>query len=148
MPIRSPSRSLSVAAIEIRGFLADENAIIVSKLDLKSARQVSKVWSTSASEVLFEKFYVSANQEDLDVFLAIAKHEELRGCVRKLVYDVACVFLFFTAPISVAYSSTGFKPRLRRTEYLSDLKEGWEPWVSVSSIAVAVFEGFRCQEWC
>lgn len=48
---------------------------------------VSKLWCSIASIYLFEKIYVSANQEDLDVFQAVAQHPNLRQHVRILSYD-------------------------------------------------------------
>ena len=55
--------------------------------DLKSARLVSKLWCSCASEFLFKKIYVSANKIDLDIFNAITNHPLLSKCVRCLVYD-------------------------------------------------------------
>ncbi|KAG7008173.1 hypothetical protein G7Y79_00006g017930 [Physcia stellaris] len=50
---------------------------------------VSNLWCSIASIYLFEKLYVSANQEDLDVFQAVAEHPSLRQHVRTLSYDGA-----------------------------------------------------------
>ena len=50
---------------------------------------VSKLWCSVASIDLFEKLYVSANQEDLDVFQAVAQNPSLCQHVRTLIYDGA-----------------------------------------------------------
>ena len=50
---------------------------LVPKSDLKSARLVCKAWRVFANELLFETVYISANQNDIDVFLGIAGSEWL-----------------------------------------------------------------------
>lgn len=59
-------------------------------IDLKSVRLVSKTWSAwsaCASEHLFEKFYISPQEEDLRAIDAMTNNTRLRGCVRILECD-------------------------------------------------------------
>ena len=55
--------------------------------DLKSARLLSKAWSSCASPLLFLNLSVSPNKEDLEVFEAITQHPQLSKFVRHLWYD-------------------------------------------------------------
>ena len=75
--------------------------MLVPKSDLKAARLVCKAWRVLASELLFETVYVSANQEDLDVFLGIAGSEELSvgSCfsVFSMMRAVDCFFCGYDA---------------------------------------------------
>ena len=59
----------------------------LQKHDLKSARLVSKTWSSLAAEFLFDQVYVSAHPENLEVFSAIARHPLLSQCIKTLRYD-------------------------------------------------------------
>ena len=59
----------------------------LGRRDLKSARLVSKLWCSCASESLFTTIHVSANKVDLDAFNAITSDPVLSTCVRRLVYD-------------------------------------------------------------
>ena len=59
----------------------------LEKHDLKSARLVSKTWTSLAAEFLFDQVYVSAHPENLEVFGAIARHPLLSGCIKTLIYD-------------------------------------------------------------
>ena len=66
--------------------------LLVPKSDLKAARLVCKEWRVLASALLFETVYISANQEDLDVFQGIAGSEELRVSGVFLATMTAIVF--------------------------------------------------------
>ena len=59
----------------------------LEKHDLKSARLVSKIWTSLAAELLFDQVYVSAHPENLEVFSAIARHPLLSQCIKTLRYD-------------------------------------------------------------
>ena len=59
----------------------------LEKHDLKSARLVSKIWTSLAAELLFDQIYVSAHPENLEVFSAIARHPLLSQCIKTLRYD-------------------------------------------------------------
>ena len=76
----------------------------LGRRDLKSARLVSKLWCSCASESLFTTIHVSANKVDLDAFNAITSDPFLSKCVRRLVYD-----------------GTEFMPDLSKTEYFDRL---------------------------
>ena len=67
--------------------------LLVPKSDLKAARLVCKAWRVFANKILFETVYVSANQEDLDVFRGIAGSEELsvRVFLRCCYYELQCI---------------------------------------------------------
>lgn len=60
---------------------------LLQKCDLKSARLVSKTWTTFAAELLFDQVYVSVHPENLEVFSAIAQHPLLSQCIKTLRYD-------------------------------------------------------------
>lgn len=57
------------------------------RTDLKAARLVNKQWSSCATRFLFDVLYISPHKTNIDVFQTITQHPQLRGCVRKLVYD-------------------------------------------------------------
>ena len=59
----------------------------LEKHDLKSARLVSKTWTSLAAEFLFDQVYVSVHPENLEVFSAIARHPLLSQCIKTLRYD-------------------------------------------------------------
>ena len=59
----------------------------LEKHDLKSARLVSKIWTSLAAELLFDQVYVSAHPENLEIFSAIARHSLLSQCIKTLRYD-------------------------------------------------------------
>lgn len=59
----------------------------ITRSDLKNARLVSKTWSLYSSEYLFDKIYVSTQDEDFNIFKAISQHPVLSKCVRTLEYD-------------------------------------------------------------
>ena len=59
----------------------------LEKHDLKSARLVSKIWTSPAAELLFDQVYVSAHPENLEVFNSIARHPLLSQCIKTLRYD-------------------------------------------------------------
>lgn len=65
---------------------------------------MSKSWCSIASIYLFEKIYVSANQQDLDVFQAVAEHPSLRRHVKTLSYD-----------------GTFFYPEMAKRDYMRNL---------------------------
>ena len=89
--------------------LPHELVVLVTKYlgrrDLTSARRVSKLWCSCASESLFKTVHVSANKVDLDAFNAITSDPVLSKCVRRLVYDGAESMLDYS-----------------KTEYLDDLQ--------------------------
>ena len=64
--------------------------------DLKSARLLSKLWSSCASTFLFVNLSVSPNKEDLEVFEAITRHPQLSKFVRHLWYDGSEFLLHLT----------------------------------------------------
>ena len=59
----------------------------LEKRDLKSARLVSKTWTSLAAELLFDQVYVSVHPENLEVFKAITRHPLLSQCIKTLRYD-------------------------------------------------------------
>ena len=61
----------------------------LDKNDLKSVRQVSKAWCSCASGLLFDELHISPNKKDLDAFNTVVERPELRGCVRRLIYNGA-----------------------------------------------------------
>ena len=82
----------------------------LGRRDLKSARLVSKLWCSCASESLFTTIYVSANKIDLDAFNAITSDPVLSTCVRRLIYD-GTVFM-------LDYTKTAYLDKLRSQIYL------------------------------
>ena len=77
----------------------------LGRRDLKSARLVSKLWCSCASESLFTTIHVSANKVDLDAFTAITNDPVLSKCVRRLVYD--------GSEFRLNYSKTKYLDKLR-----------------------------------
>ena len=59
----------------------------LEKCDLKSVRLVSTTWGAFATELLFDRVYVSAHPENLEVFKAVTQHTLLSKCVKMLIYD-------------------------------------------------------------
>ena len=68
----------------------------LSRLDLKSARLVSKHWSLCAAKFLFDVIYISPSEEDMAVFEAITQHPFLSGFPRRLEYDGAQFMLDYS----------------------------------------------------
>ncbi|OTB01862.1 hypothetical protein M426DRAFT_323094 [Hypoxylon sp. CI-4A] len=56
------------------------------KSDLKSMRLVSKFFTSIASQLLFDKIFVSVRPEDLKIFADISKHPMLSAFVKEIVY--------------------------------------------------------------
>lgn len=59
----------------------------LGKKDLKAVRLVSRKWSVCTVAFLFNRLQWSPQDPDLEVFENIVHHEELAGCVQKLVFD-------------------------------------------------------------
>ena len=91
----------------------------LEKHDLKSARLVSKIWTSLAAELLFDQVYVSAHPENLEVFSAIARHPLLSQCIKTLIYDA--VEFVEACTQKQYYWSLWYQ--IRRHFWDSDLKE-------------------------
>lgn len=88
---RAPARAPAKNTLTVLPHFPNEIILtIVGQLgfnDLKSARLLSKAWSSCASPLLFVNLSVSPNKEDLEVFEAITQHPQLSKFVRHLWYD-------------------------------------------------------------
>ncbi|MCJ1480696.1 hypothetical protein MMC06_000851 [Schaereria dolodes] len=57
------------------------------KLDLKSVRLVSQLYSAVAIPHLFDRVYISPREKDIEVFCAIVENSRYRNAVKELVFD-------------------------------------------------------------
>ena len=78
----------------------------LEKCDLKSVRLVFQTWIAFATERLFDRVYVSAHSDNLEVFKAITQHTILSKCVKTLIYD-----------------AVDFVENYSKTQYVCDLSD-------------------------
>ncbi|KAI9722300.1 MAG: hypothetical protein M1812_001772 [Candelaria pacifica] len=59
----------------------------LGKEDLKTLRQVCKLWESFATRPLFDRVFISPQRINLDVFLNISQHKTISAYVKEIVYD-------------------------------------------------------------
>lgn len=89
--------------------------INLNKTSLKSWRLVSKAWSASSIEFLFDRLFVSP-QEDLKVFKAVSSRPHLSRYVKELVYDASG----FLRELDFLYYTIALMAQSRRLEMPPD----------------------------
>lgn len=120
----------------------------LDKVDLKSARLVSKLWSICASEHLFAKLFISPHQLNLEVFTSIAQDPMLSRCVKELEYDAVQFGPDLTTSeyIEMLWQQSFFDiQQQQRTETTSTLGSGFK----TPDLQVRHFVKLReaCQPW-
>lgn len=94
----------------------------LEKCDLKSVRLVSRTWTAFATELLFDRVYVSAHPENLEVFEAITQHTLLSRCVETLIYDAVAFVENYTKEQYVL----GLWHQMTRSAHLGPRLESYE----------------------
>jgi F-box-like len=82
----------------------------VDKVDLKSLRLVSKRFNAIAPSILFMSVNASPHTEDLEVLQLISRHDDLRHCVREIVYFEVFFHLHRNSPKQTERSDTTLQP--------------------------------------